>query len=82
MAEGVSEKAPGLLAVTDRRVLWLTGSGGRELLLGEIGRVKLPRPKLIGGPLGLGDKGGMLWIDIGPRSRAREIGAEIERRAG
>ena len=40
-----------------------------------------PAIKLLG-PLGIGYEGGMLWIDIGPKSRAREIGAEIERRSG
>ena len=82
MAEGVVESQRGLLTLTDRRVLWLTGSGGREIPLAEISVVKLPRLKLFDGPVGMGDGDAMLWVDIRPMARAREIAAEIERRGG
>ncbi len=80
--EGVVEGERGVLALTDQRVLWLVGTGGREMPLGEIRVVKLPRVKLLSGPIELASEDARMHVDVRPMARAREIAAEIERRAG
>ncbi len=80
MAAGTSGAKPGLLVLFDRRLLWLNEEGGGlEFPLEDLREVKLPR---IRGPLTITMPEHTLSVNVRPRSRAREIGAAIEQRAG
>ena len=78
---GTYEDMRGLLALTERRVLWLTPGGATELPLADVREVKLPRLRLEG-PLQVVTDAGPLVVDVRPMKRARELAAAIEQRMG
>jgi len=78
---GTYEDVRGLLALTERRVLWLTPGGATEVPLADVRQVKLPRMRLEG-PLQVVTDDGPLVVEVRPMKRARELAAAIEQRTG
>lgn len=81
METGTYEDVLGLLALTDKRVLWLTPGGATELPLADVRQVKLPRLRLEGA-LQVVTDAGPLVVDVRPMKRARALAAAIEQRTG
>ena len=77
---GTYEGVRGLLALTDRRVLWLTPGGATDVALADVRAVKLPRVRQ--GAMQVVTDAGPLVVDVRPMKRARDIAWAIERRTG
>jgi len=82
LLEGRHEGAYGLFALTERRIVWMAPEAFLDIPLVEVLEVKLPRIRLVDGPMEVVAKGGTLPFEIRPMKRARELAGRIEQRAG